>query len=514
MSRTRNSTLNIASGLINQLLLVALNFISRTVFINILGIDYLGINGLFNNILSVLSLAELGIGTAIVYSMYRPLAENDQGRLTALINYYKKLYRIIALIITITGLLLIPFLENLIKLEKPIDNIKLYYLIFLLDSVVSYLFAYKTSILTADQKLYRIKIYNMGITILKFVIQIIILILTHSYVLYILIQVLCTMLLNLICAQKATFLYPYIKGKEQLSNTAKREIWLNIKSFFLYQIGGVVLNSTSNILISVIVGTAVVGYYSNYNMIITQIAGFTSIIFISLQASVGNLNTEGDNKKQYFIFKVMNLLSFLVYGFCSVCFCILFQDFITLWLGREFNIDIYSVHMAVTTFYLQGVLYPIWCYRQTIGLFKHTKYIMLYASIVNLGLSFVLGYIFGLVGILAATVIARLTTNIWFEPYKLHNIFFNVTSKKYFIKQIINVMITSLTILVINIIVSVIPDFSPIINIIIKAALCVVCSFSLFYFAYRKTDEYKYLLEKISRLLMKIFGAKIDKSLN
>lgn len=504
-SRMRNSALNITAGILYQLLMLLLNFASRTIFIRILGVEYLGINGLFTNILSVLSLAELGVGSAIVYSMYKHLAEDDKTKLTALINYYKKLYNTIAAVIAVVGLALVPFLDYLVNLETPIESITLYYILFLANSVMSYLFVYRTSIATADQKSYKLKVYNMAFALIQFTLQIIVLLTTHNYVLYIIVQIFCALSVNIICTRKTVQLYPFIKGKEQLQADDKREIWSNIKSLFLYQIGGVVLNNTDNILISVILGTIWVGYYSNYSMIIAQIGGFTSIIFVSLQASIGNLNAEGDAQKQFFIFKVLNLVSFWAYGFCAVCFCILFQDFITLWLGSSFLVDMMAVYMAVATFYLQGVLYPIWCYRQTTGLFKHTKYTMFFASIINLGLSIWWGYEFGLVGILAATVVARLATNIWYEPYKLHKLFFGTSPKKYYINQMVNIVLLISVIALVSVIATGVPVYNPIVNFTIKMLICVIVPNGIFFLIFRKTDEFKYLYDKsLKKVLNKI----------
>lgn len=504
-SRIRNSMLNVITGIMYQMSILILNFISRTIFIRVLGAEYLGLNGLFSNILTILSLAELGIGNAILYSMYKPLAQNDRTKLSALITYYRKLYSLIAIAIAIFGTILVPFLNYFVNTPLPIDKIRLYYILFLLNSVISYLFIYKTSIINADQKGYKLKLYTITFEILKFILQIFILIKLHSYIFYIVVQIICTLMSNLICSYKTEKLYPYIKNKNQLPNSDKKEIWSNIKSLFLYQIGLAVLNNTDNILISTIIGTVWVGYYSNYSMIVNAISNFTNIIFTSIQSSVGNLNTEENSQKKYFIFRVLNLASFWIYGFCSICFCMLFQDFITIWIGNDFILDIKTVYVIVFNFYIISALYPVWVFRYTIGLFKHIKYVMVFASIINLTLSVIGGYKFGLVGVLAATAIARITTNIWYEPYKLFKLYFETSQKKYFISQILNFILLSVIICTMNIFFKYVYIHNLFLNIVFKLSICIIIPNLIFLVIFKNSEEFKYIYEKcFKKFLIKL----------
>lgn len=501
-SRTTNSALNIAINMICQFLVVILQFISRTIFIHYLGIEYLGLNGLFLSLVSLLSLAELGIGSAVTYSLYRPISYNDKVKLSGLIHYYKILYRRVALFVTLLGICVIPFLHILVTFDFPFEKIVCYYLMFLTNSILSYFFVYQTSITIADQKGYKLKIYNLLFIVIQNLLQICALILAKSYLLYIMVQVFCTIAVNVLCTRKTIQLYPFIKEKQEISDCEKKQIWVNIKSFFLYQIGGVLLNSTDNILISLLLGTLWVGYYSNYSQIVAQISGITSLVFVSMQASIGNLNVQCKKEKQYFTFNALNVLSFWIYGFCSVCVCVLIQDFIVLWLGESFLIDVLSVYMAVATFYLQGVLYPIWCYRQTTGLFQYTKYTMIFASIINLALSIYGGICFGLSGILAATVIARLVTNIWYDPYKLHQVFFQRSPKKYYMQQISNVILLIAIITVINYLTRFLYQPPSISTFIIKLFVCLILTNTIFFVWFRKREEFKFLLNKMSQILI------------
>ena len=314
-SRTKNSIRNMTFGITTQCIVLLINFISRSIFIYVLGIEYLGINGLFSNILSILSLADLGMGTAMMYSMYNPLANRDEKKLAALTRYFKRIYIIIAFSITVIGLALLPFLRDLVILEQPIKYLELYYLLFLADSVASYLFSYKTLIIYSDQKMYLLKMYSFAFVIIKFLVQTVIIFTTHNYILYLTIQVICTFLSNMCSAKKADKIYPYINKEETLEDSEKKKIFSDIKAIFLYKIGGVILNSTDNIIISVIIGTIFVGYYSNYTMIVNSILIFTTTIFNSIHSSVGNLNTSNDREYQYKIFNTLNFAAFWIFHF-------------------------------------------------------------------------------------------------------------------------------------------------------------------------------------------------------
>lgn len=492
-SRTENATINIIIGIIYQVVVVITGFIARKIFVITLDVNYLGVNGILNNIISVLSISELGISSAIIYSLYKPIAVGNKEKISALIQYYHKLYNIIALIITVIGLLLLPFLKYIINLDLPMSEIIIYYLLFLANTVVSYLFTYKTAILIANQQEYECKKYMLLTNITQFIFQIVVLLIFHNFFLYLCVQIICSILSNYLCSRKAEKLYPYINDKKSLKSREKNLIWNNIKSMFTYKIGGVILNNTDNILISIILGTVVVGYYSNYSMIITQVSTICGIIFTAMQASLGNLAVEESAEKKYFIFRVLQIMSHWIYGFCSICFVVLFQDFITLWLGKDFVLSYGVVIVCVINFYVQGMLYPILCYRNTTGLFKNTKYIMFLASIINLVLSIIGGYIWGLVGILGATAISRLTTNCWYEPFILFKKYFRAKPWNYYkteiIRLILNVFVMLITVGVANLLVREVS----ILTFIVKCLICLIVPNILYFILFRKKEEFAYL---------------------
>ncbi len=500
-SRTNNSVKNILLNGSYQILSIILNFVVRTIFIKTLGEKFLGLNSLFTNILSVLSLAELGAGTAMVYSMYKPLASNDKEKLTELVCYYKSLYRRIALIIFIIGIILVPVLPYIVNVDIEIKKVQIYYILYLLNSVSSYLLLYKTSIIVADQKEYLVKKYEIIFLIIKILLQSIILILFKNYILYLIIQLLSTILLNLCKSREAVKRYDYIVDKKELPKSDKKEIWKNIKSLLYYQIANTMLNNTDSILISTILGTILVGYYSNYNMIILSVSGLCGLVFTSLQSSIGNYNVKSNKTGKYSLYKTLNFASFIIYGFFSIMFLILFQDFIKLWIGSRYILTNDILVVLVLNFYVCGILYPNWCFRFTTNLFHDAKYAMLICSILNIILSIILGIKFGLFGILLATVISRLCTTFWYEPYVLYKKIFKEKVRKYFLHQLFYVTLLTLIYIFIKQICDIIIIRSALLGLILKALCSSIIFILICFIIFRKTDEFIFLKERIIKFI-------------
>lgn len=503
-SRTFNSIRNIIFSVGVQIGTILITFISRTIFIKILGSEYLGINGLFTNVLTILSLAELGIGNAIVYSMYKPIANKDEDKIAALMNFYKKIYRIIAIIVLVLGIIIIPFLKYIINTETEIEHLYLYYILFLTNTVSSYFFIYKSSMIIADQKLYIQKAYHFIQIIVQFILQVIILLITHNYTLYLVAQILCTIGNNIALSKKADKLYPYINNKVSLSKDEIKGIRSNVSAMFIYKVSGTILNNTDNILISIIVGTIWVGYYSNYYMIVSAILTMGNLLFSSITASVGNLNTTSNTEKQEKIFSQLNLMAYIIFGIFTIGLGNLFKDFIILWIGKEFLLDSLSVMSIAVNFYIQGVLNPTWIFRDTTGLFKDTKWVSVILAILNLILSVVLGKIIGLSGILLATSISRILTTYWYQPYMLYKKIFKKSSKKHFIRQFKYIITLIITFIVVHMVLMLLPQIS-IPMFILKGIISVCITSVILIVVVIKDDETKEIFNKY----VKPIGIKI-----
>ncbi|MGA4516238.1 lipopolysaccharide biosynthesis protein [Solibacillus silvestris] len=451
-SRTENALRNMIIGIGSQLIILLSSFISRTIFIQQLGAEYLGVNGLYSNILAVLSLAELGIGNVMVYSLYGPVAEKNEAKIYALLNFYKKTYRKIALVVFIIGICLIPLLDLITNGDLVFHKLVLYYILFLLNSIVSYFVAYKAALINVDQKIYIIQKLNTLFTLARDTFQITFLLITKSYILYLCIQIIFTILNNYFISLRADKLYPFIKKKIDIIKFDSSNIKENIKSVFIYRIGSVLMNNTDAILISAIIGTVSVGYYSNYNLIITTVIMFIGMLIQTLYSSIGNLNAEGNKQKSYEFFNALVLFFHGLSAFCSLTLFIVFNDFITIWLGESYLLGVDVVIAIVLNFYIQHIIAPVWIYRETMGLYNQIKYVMIIAAIINLILSLVLGIQWGFVGIIIATAISRILTTVWYEPRFLYRIKFNQPISNYWRKQIkymlISVIATYITIMI------------------------------------------------------------------
>ena len=450
-SRTANASKNVIYGLAGKVLLILLEFIARAVFIQFLGEELLGINGVFTNIIQILSLAELGMNNVVNFSFYKPIAEKDYDKLNRLIAFYRKIYNIIAITVLVIGLALLPFLDLIINTTIQVDNLEVIYLIFLADTVCSYLFVYKATLLRADQKAYVITKYEMITNIVRIVLQIATLYAFKSIIWYLLIKVGSSIALNFVSAKRAEKDYPYINdNKGTLDKQEQKEIFDTIKSGFIYKIAGVLLNSTDNVLISLLIGTVWVGYLANYITIINGISSFYTVIFTGLTASIGNLVVLETKEKKLEIFEIMLFVSSWLAIVFSVCLYVLSGEFVTLWIGEKYVLEDSVVLAKVLMLYLSCSLQPLFCYREALGLYRKTKYVMLASALINIVLSIIMGKWFGLAGILYASIIAMLVTYLWYEPVLMYKECFEVSSRRYFVQRLGEVVYLVIALMGIN----------------------------------------------------------------
>lgn len=492
MSRTLNSLKNVKYAIYGQTFGIIINFISRTIFVRILSVEYLGINGLFSNILSILSLAELGIGPAIIYSMYKPLAEKDEVKLKALMNLYKKAYIVIGIIIGIAGTLLTPFLDFFINDIPNIPHIKLIYILYVSNSAISYFFSYKRNIIIADQKKYIDTLYHYTFYFLRNILQIFILLFTKNYILYLVIQLLSILLENVSISKKTDELYPFLKNnKESLELVEKKTIFKNVKALMLHKIGSVLVLSTDNILISKFIGLIEVGLYSNYLIIIQTLTTLFGVIFNSITSSVGNLAvTEGQRKNER-IFMCIDLMCFWLFAFASICLIVLFNPFIQLWLGEQYLFSFPIVLLIVINFYLSGRRQSILTFRAALGLYWYDRYKPLFEAGVNLIVSIILVKQIGIKGIFIGTIVSTLTTCFWIEPYVLYKHGFKSPVKSYFIKYFIYIFLMIVAGVITYIVASVF-NGTGFIVFCVKLIICIIIPNIIFVICFWRTEEFEY----------------------
>lgn len=436
-SRTANTAKNAALGLISQISKIVLSFVSRSVFIYVLGVEYLGVNGLFSNILMLLSFAELGIGNAIIYGMYKPLAVDDKEKIKSLMALYAKAYRAIGIFVFVAGLLVIPFMDYIIKDTPNVnESIVLIYILFLVNTSISYFYVYKKSIIQADQKGYLVLTYQQLFNIGKTVVQIIFLMLTGQYILFLIIQIMTTLLNNIYVSKKSEKMYPFLKeGKaKSLSKEEQSLIFSNVKALFLYKFGSVVLNGTDNIIISALIGISAVGLNSNYVLIVSSLTAIVGQIMHGFTASVGNLNAVGTKVTKERAFNKMFFISAWMYGFCSLGLYLFLNKLIVLWIGEAYIFSDLAVLAIVLHFYVNSVHFTAYTYRVTMGLFVQGKWAPFAAAITNVILSFWLGSTIGIAGIFFATSIARLLTTGIVDPILVYRNGFEKSPLRYYVR--------------------------------------------------------------------------------
>lgn len=490
-SRTKNSIRNIRIGLLSQVILLALNFISRTLFIRNLGEYYLGINGLFSNIISLLSLVDLGLTTSMIYTFFEPLCFNDIEKIDALTSFYKKVFIFICSFVFLLGVLVLPIIQGVINFDNRDENIYLYYFLYLLNCVASYMFAYRIPLIIADQKKYVISRISFVFNLFRIFFQIIVIYRFKSFFLYLIIQIFATLFENIYTQKKAEKMYPSCMNKVELTRKDRGDILSNIKSMFIYRLSIVLINSTDNIFISKLVGTIVVGFYSNYVMLITAINYFITVLFTSISASIGNLIVKEDNKKREEIFNVILFCGLWMGALLSNILYSCLSDFIRLWIGRKYVLEEPAVLAIVFNFYLVCVLNPLWRFREASGLFAKTKYIMLVCALVNICLSLFLGARWGLPGILFSTAFARITTYFWYEAHILYKIYFKSSCKNYLIWQLLNFIIV-ISLMLINKLFMYYVNYITWQNLIIKFIFSIMLVNLSYYFLFRKTHEFRY----------------------
>jgi len=436
ISRSESVFKNASVSLIMQLMKNILGFISRTVFVYVLGAEYLGINSLFLEILTMLSFAELGIGNAMIFSLYKPIAEKDSTKIKSIMKLYASSYKVIGLVISVLGVCVIPFIKYIVgDVSYVKENLVLIYCLFLINSVISYFFVYKKSLIIADQKGYIVDIYQQIFFALQVLVQSIFLIVTRQFIIYLIITVIITFLNNYWVAKKADKMYPYLKDKDvqPLNKGEKKSIFTNIKALVVYKIGGIILDSTDSIFISSFINVITVGLYANYKLLINVFRTIGNQGMNSIIASVGNLNVTASDEHKESVFNEIFYLNVWFYGFTSVGLCILLTDLVEVWLGANYILSFNAVLAAIIYFYVQNMHYPCYAYRTTTGLFVFGQYAPLLCAIINIILNFILGKNFGLAGIFWASTISRVLTTEIIDPILIYKRIFHTSVLKYVI---------------------------------------------------------------------------------
>ena len=414
--RTKNSIKNIIGSMLSNILTIIIGLIAQAVFIKILGSEYLGLNGLFSNIITMLGIVELGVGNAIIYNLYKPIAENNISKIKSLMNFYKKSYRLIACIVAIIGIIIIPFLPFFIE-EISIDiNITLVYLLFLIDVVCSYLLSYKRSILYANQKNYIINIVHIIYTILLNTSQLLVLFFTKNYYYYLIMKIIMRILENFIISKIADKKYAFINEQsEKLDKETEKDIFTKVKALFFHKIGSFAVLGADNIIISKFLGLVTVGLYSNYYLIINAVQTVFGQIITSFTASVGNMLVTESKEKCYDVFKKIRFFNFWLATFASSSVLIIMDSFISIWIGDKYILPLLVLEVLVFNLYQKLMRNSYMSFKEAAGIYYEDRFVPLIEATLNIIVSIFCCKLFGLAGVFMGTVISGLA--LWCYSY-------------------------------------------------------------------------------------------------
>ena len=502
-SRTKNSIRNSSVSIITQVLTIGMDFFVKTIFIYILGRVYLGINGLFSNIITLLSLADLGIGVAIPYSLYKPLAEKDTKKIQVLMKYYKKVYNVIGCVVLFIGLSLTPFLPLIIKDMPDIKGIYLIYDLFVIHSALTYFFIYKKFLIDSDQKGYITSNITFISSLLLNITRVILLLLTHNFIIYLFCSIVFILVQNIWISIKADKMYPFIKENtdEVISKEDKDEITTNVKALLIYKIGTVVTLGTDNIVISKFMGLIPVGIYSNYILITNSLNNVLNQVFNSITSSVGNL-VATNNERSKNIYEKLSFFNFYIYSLFSVCIFVLINPFVDIWLNKDYVLSTFIAFLLAFNFYLTGMGAVTNSFRSAYGLFYKAKYRPLVMVIINIVVSVILVKPLGIAGVLLGTIVSRLLTIAWVDPLVIYKHGFKANVFEYYRRYLYYMFIF----LVSCGLLYYLTTFFNMTNILVWI-LVAIMTFILYnliiVILFSRTEEFKYFYLKISKIFKK-----------
>lgn len=510
IKRTENTRRNIAVGTINKIITILLPFIVRTVMIRTVGSEYLGLNSLFSSILQVLNLAELGFSSAIVYNMYRPIAENDIKTLSALYAFFKKIYNWIGVIILVAGIIVTPFLPLLINGEQPKGiNIYIVFWVYLFNTVATYAFgAYKCSIPNAMQRTDIVNVIGMISLGGMYVSQIVVLLLFSNYYIYIILMPAFTLLNNFLMSTIVDRAYPDIKCRGRISNEIMHDIKTRVSGLMITKICQTSRNSLDSIFVSTFLGLEITAIYNNYYYVINALMGFSTIILGAMAAGVGNSIIKESVSKNYNDMRRINFIYMWISGWATICLLCLYQPFMELWMGRSYLFPYSIVIIFAIYFYALKMGDVRGLYSDANGLWWENRYRAVAESVTNIILNIVLGQLFGVYGIIIATLISLLVVNFGFGSQIVFKYYFNNGKlHEYFIDHLkyalISMAVTLITILVCRLI-----KGNLLLVLLLRGIICCLLPNILYLIIYKKTYQYTetmpWFLEKIG--MKKYFG--------
>lgn len=502
LARTKNASRNIFFGIILKVYQILVPFIMRTAMINFMGVQYLGLNSLFTSILQVLNLAELGVGSAMVYSMYKPIAEDDKSAINALLGIYRSYYNVIGAAITGLGVLVMPFIPKLIRGDVPTGiNIYILYLLYLGATVLSYwLLAYKNSILQAHQRIDIVSKVTLVTNTIQYSIQFLVLWLFKNYYLYVIVMLATQAITNVIIAVVAVRLYPDFKPEGKLEKDTVKEINQRIKDLFTAKLGAVIVNSTDTIVISAFLGLTVLAVYQNYYFILTAVIGFVEVIFSACTAGIGNSLIIDSKEKNFNDLKSFTFIISWIAGFSTCCFLNLYQPFMELWVGKKLMLEFTAVVCFCIYFFIYVINRLLNTYKDAGGIWHQDRFRPLVTAIVNLCLNLVMVEYWGIYGIILSTVLSMAIVGM---PWLILNLFttlFDKVQLSIYLKKLFTyIVVTFVSCLASKFVCSYINN-NLVITILLRMIICFIIPNIIFLITFFKTHEFKESIELIDKI--------------
>ncbi len=409
IERQKNAIRGTVTGVLLQLVNILIPFIIRSIFIREIGIEYAGLDNLFKSILQVLNLTELGVGSALVFNMYKPISEGNDAKICALMKLYKTYYRVIGIVILIVGLAITPFLRNLIKGDVPSDlNLFVLYYLNLGATVFSYwLFSYKNAILNAHQRVDVINLVSIAVNITKYALQIVSIFIFRNYYIYLIINLLFQLVLNIVTAIASNKLFPSYRPAGDIDKEERQKINSMVRDLFTAKVGGVVLTSVDTIVISSFLGLRLLAVYNNYYYILTALFAFFMVFYNACRAGIANeLIVENDEKKVKDFYRLTFIVFFLM-NICVSSMLNLYQPFMKLWIGSDYLLGDSSI-LLLCVYFISFEIPVFWSvYKDAAGAWRQDRFRPLIGALVNLIVNVVLVKIIGINGVIISTIISE-----------------------------------------------------------------------------------------------------------
>lgn len=500
----RNTILGAVTGISNKLVVTFLPFVMRTIMIHFMGTQYLGLSSLFSSILNMLSLAELGFGSALVYSMYKPIAENDEETICALLNLYRIIYRVIGTVILVAGIAISPFVNHFINGEVPPGiNVQVLYFIYLFNTVVSYfLFAYKNSLLAAFQRNDISSLVNTILTAIEYAVQISLVIRFRNYYCYVAVFPIFTIIGNLVRAVIVQRKYPQYVCKGSITRKQKKDIIEKTLALASHKVGNTISTSLDSLVVSSFLGLSSVAIFGNYNYIVTTVMALLWIVYSSMTAGIGNRMNLYSVEDNYNDFRALTTFNNFIICWATGCILFLYQPFMELWAGKENMLGISSVLVFSVYFYVFQSRKIVLLYKDAAGLWREDQLKPLAGAGVNLIFNITLAQIIGIDGVIISSIISFLFIEIPWESRTLYKYYFDKSVIEYVKIQIKAFLKAVPCWLGLGIICMFAPQngFS---CLIARGILCMILPLPYLWFLYRKDHAFMNLLAKV--IPLKVF---------